>query len=68
MLVITRKVGENLVIGEDIVITVVETQRGRIRLGVQAPPNVIVLREELLRRPPPEQAPGQTRRGAESRE
>jgi carbon storage regulator len=47
MLVISRKVGESIVIGDSIVVTVVQTQRGRVRLGVEAPPGVLILREEL---------------------
>ena len=53
MLVITRKVGERIVIGDSVVITVIQTQRGRVRVGVEAPPRVLVLREELTRRPLP---------------
>jgi carbon storage regulator len=51
MLVISRKVGESIVIGDSIVVTVVQTQRGRVRLGVEAPPDVLVLRQELQDRP-----------------
>jgi carbon storage regulator len=50
MLVITRKVGERIVIGDSVVVTVIQTQRGRVRVGVEAPPRVLVLREELTRR------------------
>ena len=51
MLVISRKVGESIVIGDSIVISVVQTQRGRVRLGVQAPPGVLILRDELRSQP-----------------
>ena len=51
MLVISRKVGESIVIGDSVVVTVVQTQRGRVRLGVEAPPGVLILREELQGRP-----------------
>jgi len=51
MLVISRKVGESIVIGDSIVVTVVQTQRGRVRLGVEAPPGVLILRKELQDRP-----------------
>ena len=57
MLVITRKVGESIVINDDIVVTVVQVQRGRVRVGVEAPPGVLILRDELQRRPRPEAAP-----------
>ncbi len=53
MLVISRKVGERIIIGDSIAITIVQTQRGRVRVGVEAPPRVVVLREELKRRGPP---------------
>ena len=48
MLVLSRKVGESILISESIRITVVQAAKnGRIRLGIDAPPEVIVLREEL---------------------
>ena len=50
MLVLSRKVGESIVINESIRVTVVQSAKnGRIRLGIDAPPEVIVLREELTR-------------------
>ena len=49
MLVLSRKVGESILIGESIRITVVQVAKGHIRLGIDAPPEVIVLREELTR-------------------
>jgi carbon storage regulator len=51
MLVISRKVGESIVVGDSVVVTVVQMQRGRVRIGVEAPPQVLVLREELRQRP-----------------
>lgn len=47
MLVLTRKVGEELVIDGDIRITITEIQNGRVRVGVTAPKNVHILRGEL---------------------
>lgn len=47
MLVLSRKIGESILIGEDVVVTVRETHGGRIRLAVEAPRNVLVLRKEL---------------------
>ena len=47
MLVLSRKVGQSIFINESIRITVVQANNGRIRLGIEAPPEVIVLREEL---------------------
>lgn len=47
MLVLSRKVGERMVIGETIVLTVLEANGRRIRLGIEAPPDVSIWREEL---------------------
>jgi carbon storage regulator len=47
MLVITRKVGESIVIDGNIRVTVVSHQRGKIRLGIEAPEYVAVDREEV---------------------
>ena len=49
MLVLSRKVGETILISETIRVTVVQVANGRIRLGIDAPPEVVVLREELTR-------------------
>ena len=49
MLVLSRKVGESILISESIRVTVVQAANGHIRLGIDAPPEVIVLREELTR-------------------
>ena len=48
MLVLTRKAGERILIDNNIVIEVLEIQGNRIRLGIQAPSGVSILREELL--------------------
>jgi carbon storage regulator len=48
MLVLSRKLGEKVLIGEDIVVTVVEIERGKIRLGIEAPKDVPIVRQELL--------------------
>ena len=47
MLVLTRKVGEIVRINDDIQVQVVGIRGDRIRLGIQAPQNVKILREEL---------------------
>jgi carbon storage regulator len=46
MLVVTRKVGERIVIGDDIVITVVESKRGSVRIGIEAPCAIRVQRNQ----------------------
>jgi len=47
MLVLSRKVGERILIGDEIAITVVKITGGGVRIGVQAPPELPVVREEL---------------------
>ncbi len=47
MLILTRKVGESIVIGDDIVIKVVETGKNSIRIGIDAPKDISVLRKEV---------------------
>lgn len=50
MLVLTRKIGEEIVIDDHIRIRVVDIQRGRIRIGVTAPHSVVVDRAEVYGR------------------
>ena len=47
MLVLTRKRGELIQIDGNILVTVISVQGNRVRLGIEAPPNVLVLRDEL---------------------
>jgi len=48
MLVLSRKAGERIMIGRDIVVTVVEVQEYRVRLGIDAPKDIRIAREELI--------------------
>jgi carbon storage regulator len=48
MLVLSRKLGEKIHIGEQICITVVDIDRGKIRLGIEAPRDVPIFRQELI--------------------
>ena len=48
MLVLSRRVGERLVIGDDIVVTVIEVRSDGVRLGIDAPRDVRVHRAEVL--------------------
>ena len=50
MLVLTRRSEESLLIGRDIRITVVRVAGGQVRIGIDAPPEVMVLREEVAHR------------------
>lgn len=47
MLVLSRKLGEKIFIGESICVTVVDIDRGKIRLGIEAPRDVPIYRQEL---------------------
>ena len=47
MLVLSRKEGERIKLGDSIVITVVGVSGDKVRVGIQAPSDVLVLREEL---------------------
>jgi len=47
MLVLSRKVNEQIVIGDNIRVTVVSIRGNQIRLGFEAPPEVLIFREEL---------------------
>src|SRR5262249_27357885 len=47
MLVLSRKLGEKIVIGDNIVVTVVKIDRNQIRIGIEAPHDVQVYREEI---------------------
>jgi carbon storage regulator len=48
MLVLTRKLMEKLFIGDDICVTVVRLEGGQVRLGIEAPREVAVVRAELV--------------------
>lgn len=50
MLVLSRKVGQTVRIGDDVRLTVVDIGHGQVRLGIEAEGNVAVYREELFER------------------
>lgn len=49
MLVLTRKVGERVLVGDDIVITILDTKSDGVRIGIDAPRGVRIQREEIVR-------------------
>lgn len=50
MLILTRKVGESLLIGDDISITILNIRGNQVKIGVEAPKEVSVHREEIYHR------------------
>jgi len=48
MLVLSRKLGEKIHIGDNIVVTIVDIDRGKVRIGIEAPREVPVFRSELV--------------------
>jgi len=50
MLVLTRKTNENIVIGDDVVVTVIDIRGDKVRLGIEAPKSVTVHRREVYDR------------------
>lgn len=48
MLILTRRAGESIQVGEDIEISVLEIRGNQVRLGINAPRDVLVLRSELV--------------------
>ena len=48
MLVLSRKTGDKIKIGKDIVISVLEVESGNIKLGIDAPKDITILRMEVL--------------------
>lgn len=57
MLVLSRKAGEAIVLGGNITVYVLGVEGDRVKLGVDAPPEVLVLRSELLRNQYPQEQP-----------
>lgn len=49
MLVITRKKGESVLIGDDIEITIIKAEDGNVKISISAPRDIIILRKELIR-------------------
>jgi carbon storage regulator len=50
MLILTRRVGETVMIGDDVTVTVLGVKGNQVRVGINAPKNVAVHREEIFER------------------
>jgi len=59
MLILTRRVGETLMVGDDVTVTVLGVKGNQVRIGVNAPKDVSVHREEIYQRIQKEKADAQ---------
>ncbi|QOR35366.1 carbon storage regulator CsrA [Clostridium sp. 'deep sea'] len=48
MLVLTRKLNQSLHIGENIQLTILEVQNGSVKIGIEAPRNIRIMRQEII--------------------
>jgi carbon storage regulator len=68
MLILTRRVGETLMIGDEVTVTVLGVKGNQVRIGVNAPRDVAVHREEIYERIKREQAEAGQGSGAASQD
>ena len=67
MLILTRRVGEAVMIGNDVTVTVLGVKGNQVRIGVNAPRDVAVHREEIFERIKREEQDGESERARASR-
>lgn len=54
MLILTRRIGESIVVGDDVIVTILNVKGYQVRIGVNAPKEVSVHREEIYHKVQPE--------------
>lgn len=57
MLILTRRIGESVIIGEDVEVSVLSVKGSQVRIGIKAPKGVAVHRQEILNRGGPAPTP-----------
>ena len=65
MLILTRRVGEKLIIGENVIVTVLGVKGTQIRIGIDAPAEIQVHREEIFKRIQRERAEAERAQGGD---
>lgn len=60
MLVLSRKIGETFFIGKDIEVMVVDVDRNKVKIGITAPKETLVLRSELLKEDRQDESEGES--------